>query len=317
VEDYVRGAFWGAAVGDALGGPLEYMSGEEIRARYGRVTEMLGGGWLELQPGEYTDDTQMMLMVAEGILSNPAYPVEEIGNRFLRWYYRGPKDIGKTTARSFENYLRCRNWQEAARITARSLNKLDSNGGLMRTLPVTFAYWHNLPNMAYWSKEIAGMTHFSQEGAACCIFYNYLVGVAVQNKSSKRELFTRALEFTDKQCHQLNVNPANFFWYVVRAVQPGAAEIIPQGKALDTLGAALQCFLNTDDFAEAVVSVINRGGDADTAGNITGGLAGAYYGYKAIPTRWIDALQDKERLARVADAFGEIFNAHRQGQQPG
>ncbi|SFH17469.1 ADP-ribosyl-[dinitrogen reductase] hydrolase [Desulfotomaculum arcticum] len=307
MNDYIQGSFWGAAVGDALGGALENMSGEEIYNRYGTVTEILGGGWLDLHPGEYTDDTQMIIMVAEGILANPVYPIEEIGRRFLRWYYSNPRDIGTTTKRSFENYLRCGSWQEAARMTAKSLNKLDSNGALMRTLPVTFAYWNTPRDMAYWSVDIASMTHQSRESSASCIFYNYLVGKAVCEKGNKRELFTNALRFTDEQCARLDINPKGFFWYVVKAVQSGAAKIIPEGKALDTLGATLQCFLQTDTFEEALVRVINLGGDTDTAGNVMGGLAGAYYGYEAIPERWLSTLRGKERIVGVADAFSAKF----------
>ncbi|WP_027365114.1 ADP-ribosylglycohydrolase family protein [Desulfotruncus alcoholivorax] len=308
MNDYIKGSFWGAAVGDALGGALENMSSEEIANRHGTVTEILGGGWLDLQPGEYTDDTQMIIMVAEGILANPAYPIEEIGRRFLRWYYSNPRDIGTTTARSFESYLRCGSWKEASVITAKSLNKLDSNGALMRTLPVTFAYWNNPRDMAYWSVDIASMTHHSQESAACCIFYNYLVGVAACLKGNKRELFTKSLQFTDEQCARLDINPASFFWYVVKAVQSGAVNIIPKGKALDTLGATLQCFLHTETFEEALVKVVNLGGDTDTAGNIMGGLAGAYYGYEAIPKRWLNALLGKDRIAGVTDAFLKKFS---------
>lgn len=310
MNDYIKGSFWGAAVGDALGGALENMSGEEICARYGTVTEILGGGWLDLQPGEYTDDTQMIIMVAQGILANPAYPIEEIGRRFLRWYNSNPKDIGTTTKRSFENFLRYGSWKEASSITAKSLNKLDSNGALMRTLPVTFAYWSNPRDMAYWSVDIASMTHHSHESAASCIFYNHLVGMAAGEKGNKRDLFTRSLRFTDEQCARLDINPSGFFWYIVKAVQSGAAIIIPKGKALDTLGAVLQSFLQTDTFEEALIRVVNLGGDTDTAGNIIGGLAGAYYGYEAIPERWLSVLQGREKIAGVADIFSAKFTRY-------
>ena len=90
IQDRVRGALYGVAIGDAMGGPLEFLDANEIKMRYGQVREMIGGGWLNLKPGEVTDDTQMTLCVAEGILENPNDPVQTIGRRFIEWYGSKP-----------------------------------------------------------------------------------------------------------------------------------------------------------------------------------------------------------------------------------
>ena len=90
----IAGALFGVAVGDALGGPVEFMDPESIARKYGRVSSMIGGGWLSLAPGEITDDTQMTLCVAEGIVENPTAPIEAIGRLFIQWANSGPKDIG-------------------------------------------------------------------------------------------------------------------------------------------------------------------------------------------------------------------------------
>ncbi len=94
-KDRILGALLGVAVGDALGAPLEFMSAEEIQRKYGgSVREMVGGGWLSVAPGEVTDDTQMTLAVAEGIIERPHDPVPAIGRRFIKWQDSKPKDIG-------------------------------------------------------------------------------------------------------------------------------------------------------------------------------------------------------------------------------
>ncbi len=96
LKDKIAGALYGVAVGDALGGPLEFMTAEQIAQRHGLVTEMIGGGWLSLRPGETTDDTAMTMAVAEGIMEAPESPIPSIGARFIRWANSGPKDIGGT-----------------------------------------------------------------------------------------------------------------------------------------------------------------------------------------------------------------------------
>ena len=72
-RDRAKGAMYGVAVGDALGAPLEFMSAIEIKDVHGPdpVREMLGGGWLHLPVGMTTDDTDMTLAVAEGLMATP------------------------------------------------------------------------------------------------------------------------------------------------------------------------------------------------------------------------------------------------------
>lgn len=303
MDNLIRGAFYGAAVGDALGGPAEFMSAAEIAEKYGTLREMTGGGKLGLEPGEWTDDTYMTLDVARGILTAPSYPLEEIGHNFIRWFRSGPRDIGETTKRSINNYMRCGNWKEAAQMTAQTLNKMDSNGGLMRTLPVTFGYWQDMNDIAKWAAEISMITHYSHDGAACCIFYNILVRLIGDGGGQRRQMVSQALSLTDSFCKEMDIQPTRFFWHILRHIQGGAPQIPPNGNALDTLAASLQAFLSANDFEEALVNVVNRGQDTDTAGCITGGLAGSFFGFDAIPRRWLAALKKRDEIDQVVNDF--------------
>ena len=78
----------------------------------------------------------------------------------------------------------------------------------------------------------------------------------------------------------------------------------PTGYVVDTWSNVIECIINTESFEDAIVEAVNRGGDADTVGAITGGLAGAYYGYENIPTRWVDCLS--EELRKELDKLAEI-----------
>jgi ADP-ribosyl-[dinitrogen reductase] hydrolase len=146
------------------------------------------------------------------------------------------------------------------------------------------------------------MTHFSHDGATCCIFYNVLVKLAAGG-GPKRPLISRALDITDSCCKELNIVPSKFFWHMIKYIQKGAPRLAPRGNALDSLAASLQSFLSTDSYEEALVDVVNRGEDADTAGCITGGLSGIYYGYASIPARWLEVLKKREEIERVVSEF--------------
>lgn len=66
------------------------------------------------------------------------------------------------------------------------------------------------------------------------------------------------------------------------------------GYVIDTLGAALWCALNTDDYAGCVLAAVNLGDDSDTTACVAGALAGAMYGYDSIPREWIEQLRGKD-----------------------
>jgi len=78
----IKGALFGFAIGDALGGTTEFLSKEEIQDKYGEVREIIGGGIWNLEKGETTDDTAMTLAVARGIIKDRIHPIERINEPF-------------------------------------------------------------------------------------------------------------------------------------------------------------------------------------------------------------------------------------------
>jgi ADP-ribosylglycohydrolase len=69
--------------------------------------------------------------------------------------------------------------------------------------------------------------------------------------------------------------------------------------------ACLYLLLTTSSFEEALTDVVNLGGDTDTAGAILGAMAGAYYGVDAIPSRWLEGLQNREGIESRAIALAQ------------
>ena len=83
-------------------------------------------------------------------------------------------------------------------------------------------------------------------------------------------------------------------------------ELPTSGFVLDTLQAAVWCFVNTATFEEALVTAVNLGGDTDTIGAVAGALAGAFYGREGIPPRWLEPLREKEDILALAKAIYEL-----------
>ena len=105
IMDRARAALLGVAVGDALGATTEFMTPAEIRDRYGVLREIVGGGWLKLAPGQVTDDTEMTLCVARGIVRSGRWALGPIADRFAHWLSGEPADVGATCRRGIEEYM--------------------------------------------------------------------------------------------------------------------------------------------------------------------------------------------------------------------
>jgi ADP-ribosyl-[dinitrogen reductase] hydrolase len=78
-------------------------------------------------------------------------------------------------------------------------------------------------------------------------------------------------------------------------------EIRGTGYVVESLEAALWCFLQTDTFEAAILKAANLGDDADTTAAICGQVAGAYYGESGIPQKWLDRLVMRQEITELAD----------------
>ncbi|MNW45576.1 ADP-ribosyl-[dinitrogen reductase] glycohydrolase [compost metagenome] len=282
ILDKLSGAMFGVAVGDALGAPVEFMDKSEIRQKFGVLNEMVGGGWLNLSPGEVTDDTEMSICVAEGIIENCENPVPAIGHRFITWAQH-TKDIGNTCSLSINRAKQAMRrqsdsnsevgiWIRVAHETHQLLEIAGSgsagNGGLMRTIYPAL-YYQEEKRAAEIAILQSQMTHYDAVSSQACSDYVRVIHRLLGGMS--------LLEL--RQFIEMH--------YPICLEQ---AFVNTSGYVLDTLHAAFNAVLTTDSFEKALIKAVNSGGDTDTVGAVTGGLAGAQYGYSNIPKRWLQAL---------------------------
>ena len=294
--DKIKGALYGAAIGDALGAPLEFMSEDQIKSKFGRVTEMLGGGWLQTMPGEGTDETALLLATAYGIMKNPENPYAEIGKNFIKWAISRPKDISDTTLRSVDKTMskghgkhlipKARWHESAGQVDLFSNRGSVDNGAILNTLYPALYYNDEFTAVTN-ALDITNMTYVNTQSDNACRIYAQII-FHILNKNINKDDMDKMIDNT------------MYYDYKNEEVQPTAS-------AYDSIIAMLHAFMPTETFEEAVLTAINYGGDSDTIGAITGGLAGCYYGYEAIPERFIEKLpQDiKQMLDTVIAAIPE------------
>lgn len=276
LRDRIRGCAVGAALGDALGMPLEFGPPRPPNAL---VRRMLPG---RLPAGTFTDDTEMALALAESLLAKRPLDPVDLAQRFVDWYRTGPDDIGHHTRSVLSRIAFGEPWERATEAVQRGWPDAAANGSVMRCWPVALAHWNDLGQLLADSRLQSRVTHPHPECVAGSAFVNGAIYHLLRGETPA-EAVARALQAVDV--------PQPLRAVIEAAPQRRREELENSGWVRHTLESAVWGLLTTASFDEAVVQVVNLGRDADTAGAVVGALAGAAYGLGAIPADWRDALQ--------------------------
>ncbi|MEI2616902.1 MAG: ADP-ribosylglycohydrolase family protein [Thermomicrobiales bacterium] len=134
LRDRYRGVMLGMAAGDALGATVEFQTPAQIAEQYGVHRAIIGGGWLDLAPGEITDDTQMALCIARSFVARGRFDPDDVAARFVEWFHSHPKDIGNTTRFALELLAADTHWEEAGRLTHEAMQPRDASNGFDHAL---------------------------------------------------------------------------------------------------------------------------------------------------------------------------------------
>jgi ADP-ribosyl-[dinitrogen reductase] hydrolase len=309
MRERARGCAVGAAVGDALGMPLEFGS---RRAPDRMVREMRSG---RLPAGTFTDDTEMALALAESLLASalqglPDRPLDpaDLAARFVAWYEAGPEDIGYQTRMVLHEISRGAQWDQASKLIQRAYPDSAGNGSVMRCWPVALARWNQMERLIAESRLQSEVTHRHPECVAGCAFVNVTIYKLLRGLPCA-EAIAQAVDEVEL--------PEPLQDAIRAAPSKSREQLLNSGWVRHTIESTVWGLLTTASFEEAVLQVANLGGDADSAAAVTGAVAGAAYELEAIPQDWREPLQgeyplgnkrlwNSARLVELADQLIEI-----------
>lgn len=333
VQERFLGCLLGGAVGDTLGAPVEFMKRAEILRRFGPQ------GITQYAPaygdiGTITDDTQMTLFTAEGLIRS-----------WVRGCFRGITTYTGVTAHAYLRWLQTQGEQPtcgiafatdepgwlfqqpqlhnrrapgntclAALRAMRSLGDPARNhskgcGGVMRVAPVGLFIWrlsqHHSPQDAFrLGTELAALTHGHPTGALTGGVLAVLI-LALTDGASLREALAAA---------KLLLRAESDFEETLRAIEmaeeladtglPHEAAIARLGQgwiAEEALAISVYCALVAHNFKHGVILAVNHDGDSDSTGAIVGNLLGTMHGVKAIPAEWLEPLELRDVITELAE----------------
>lgn len=283
-EDRRAGTILGLAVGDALGATYEFCSPREVPEG---PLEMVGGGWLSLEPGQTTDDTALARAVLEGY-EGSSLDLRRVREAMLSWEDTRPKDIGNQTRKAL-GYLR----SHPEELSLPEDPDAQGNGAMMRAAPHGVMAG-DAGEAAENAWREAALTHPSWEACASSALVAAIVTNLLEGTSPEEALEASfaLLESRDQ--------PGKRVREVMRPLE--SYEHDPGGWTVYTTRLALLCLLDAPDFRSGVEDVVRLGGDADTNGAIAGALLGARFGASGIPRPWLEDLEGGEELLALIHA---------------
>lgn len=293
-----RGALLGLAVGDALGTTLEF----QPPGMTDPISDIVGGGPFNLEPGQWTDDTSMALCLAESLVERRGFDPADQMARYLRWLREGYLsstgacfDVGSTVGQALLRF------EVSGDPFSGSTDPYTAgNGSLMRLAPVPLFFAARPEEAIARAGDSSRTTHGAAEAVDACRYFAGLIVGALQERG-KDELLGPMF------------SPVPGLWEraplasKIAAIASGSFKhkeppaIRGGGYVVECLEAALWAFCKTDDFRTGALKAVNLMDDADTTGAVYGQIAGAFYGEKGIPESWRKCLAMKDVILELSE----------------
>ena len=306
--DHFRGCLLGGAIGDALGAPVEFLKYDHIINKYGN------GGIQDLicyssGLAEITDDTQMTLFTAEGLL-----------RAYSRGYHRGIWHPPSVVFHAYQRWLLTQGYprvpelewvydgwlldvkelyaSRAPGITCLSslgsgtqgsidepLNNSKGCGGVMRVAPVGLFF---LKDQAFqYAAEIAALTHGHPSGYLSAGALGLIISLIIEGQDLVTSIKIAISELQDYANHDECTAILLKAMELVGSGLPDQEAIALLGEGWvgeEALAISVYCaFKYPTIFESALIAAVNHSGDSDSTGAITGNILGAYLGITALP----------------------------------
>lgn len=336
LEDKILGSLLAAAIGDALGRVTEFLSIDQIKARYGKLISgfedfkeqdfrMIDGKKTAL----FTDDTAMAVLVFISLLDSTRHgysldkSMTNIAAMFLWDYqmnkngwaapFRAPGNNCLRAIKAIEHRFGMQvdnpRWWDLGATAAGGC------GSVMHAYPFGLIFYNDAQKAASWAAEHSKITHGAPMAIAACAAFATGVAYAVQGRSCQDIVAGMA------HAARFYGNDETTAKMIEEAAALAKDNSMPSEKvfekyqgwaAHEAIAAATYIFVRYPDNAqEALAMGVNTPGDSDSIASIAGSLVGAYCGAHAIKqaTLWQDIVENGHTFTHLAHEAAECVSA--------
>ncbi|MFC4948364.1 ADP-ribosylglycohydrolase family protein [Pseudonocardia sp. GCM10023141] len=329
----VRGSLLAGAVGDALGAPVEFLSLAQIRQQYGPagVTELVASSYGPA--GLVTDDTQMVLFTAEGLLApDPGDLAERLHAAYRRWLTTQRIPLPPEGAKG----LAARPWLYAQRAPGNAcLSGLQAAqrgtpshpvnpgskgcGTVMRAAPFgLFAGLTSIDDVADAAVTGSYLTHGHPTAGIAAAAFAVIVRRLLDGRTLAQSVDTTLDQLTAFPGHEETISALRRAVDAAAAGPPSPERLRALGEgwvAEEALAMSVYCALahpGPDAVRAALLLAVNHDGDSDSTGSLTGNLLGALHGEAAVPPDWAATVEGRNTIMGLADRLAEPAAVTRQ-----
>jgi len=270
----------GLAIGDALGMPFETASRDRPDLLAWDGKSYGSSDYHMLDPGQWTDDTQMSMALGQSLVVHQEYTQEAVALGYLNWFKGDCRGIGNSTRRAMEALASGVSCQDSG------VQNATGNGTAMRAAPIGVFYRYDPALAGRIAARDARITHLSIEafeGSRAVAVAVALLSIGHQKDQMLPSVLSH---MEDSKVRDVLRHPQ----------RPGDG-VSPY--VVETVNAAFFAFLNTNNYHDAVEMAVRFGGDTDSVASITGALAGAHYGIEGIPDYYLTQLERSQEIQEL------------------
>ena len=334
-HDRVYGCLLGGAIGDALGAPIEFWSLPRIQREHGPegVTDLVP---MSAGLGLVTDDTQMTLFTAEGMIEAHRRSRTEPGvhapsvvyQAYLRWLttQETSEPPAGATGLAAEPWLYARRAPGNTCLSglaapgmgtlARPKNPHSKGcGTVMRSAPFGLVRSaSNGPEDAFdYAVECAVTSHGHPTGYLAAGAFAAIIRLLIDDLPLVDAVHA-TLDILRRRPHHEETSEALDHALKLASTgrpTPERVEILGGGWVAEealAIGVYAALAYNEDERGlRPLVVAVNHSGDSDSTGSICGNLIGAQYGSSALPADWMEKVEGRQTIWELSLAFAQEF----------
>lgn len=300
------GCMLGAAIGDALGKQNEGLDREDI-LKLGYVTDYgkarAGSPGEKLRAGQYTDDTEQMIVLAQSLVECNGFDAGDFAERIAKWGANAQNDpvrkklVGPSSSAAIMRLNSGITWKESG-------SDIPSCGSAMRVAPLGLFY-KDMDEIESNAALSSVPTHNSKGALGGAVAVAIGVRCALLNMGCFeiiKETCVRASKYETGLAEKIELS------FEKREKEPDEvfAEMGSSYMVYDTVPCAFYCFSRHFETPEkAILEAVNAGGDTDSIACITGSLCGALHGIDAFPEKWLKGLENKDLIEQLSNTIFE------------